>query len=122
MINETEKSIWCRFCETALAALRKPAAPRLELPALDPERNDLVLAQARADDPLWQVFLSYCQTHMENNLRSAFNPALTLEQQVDFKNRAGAVAALVEDIETSRQRLREEQQARQKRDQSKGKK
>ena len=91
-----------------------PGEGGIELPALDPDRNDEVLARLRDDDPALTVFLSYCQTHIENNLRQAFNVSLSVEQQLDFKNRAGAVAALVEDLEGSRQRLKQELLEKQK--------
>lgn len=122
MTKETEKSTWCRFCETALAALRKPAATRLELPALDAAKNDKILVtlgQVPDGDPMLNAMMSYAQVSIEKNLRGAFNVEQPPDKRLNFLDRAAALAELVETIENDRAEIKEELRDRQKRDQSK---
>ena len=113
-IMKTEKSWWVRLSETAWRAWRQKEAVAATLPELDQEQNDRTLARVSDEDPALRVVMSYAQTHIENNLRQAFNPALTPEQRIGFLDRTGAVAALVEDVETNRLRLRSELAERQR--------
>ena len=116
MESKTGNPAWVKISETLLRAVRRNPGPEIELPPRDTDRNDEVLARVRDEDPLLAVMLSYSQTHIEINLRQAFNPALTAEQQNDFKNRAAGVAALVDDLSNNRARLRQELLEQQRRE------
>lgn len=133
MTTTNQKTVWGRVSELAVTAWRKNrptssgTSPRpspqsgegVKLPELDVELNDKTLATLRDDDPAQRAWLSCAQTHIERNLRSAFDATLPVEKQAEFWQRAAAVTALVEDFESARARCREELQERQKREQKK---
>ena len=102
--------------------MRKPAAPRLELPALDAAKNDKILVtlgQVPDGDPMLNAMMSYAQVSIEKNLRGAFNVEQPPDKRLNFLDRAAALAELVETIENDRAEIKEELRDRQKRDQSK---
>jgi hypothetical protein len=131
---KTIKTYWQRLCERIVRgsgpsarvegrrskvegqdAGAVPGAPaRVDLTSqperegMDVEENDRVLVAVREDEPLLRVLMNYAYTHVENNMAVAFDPARSLDDQRDFKNRAAGVAALIGDIESTRIRLREE--------------
>jgi hypothetical protein len=111
---KTEKSWWQRLCER-LVKSDQPAAGELpEREAMDVELNDRTLVNLREDDPVWRALMDYAYVHVENNLNAAFDAGRSREDRFDFMNRAAGVAAMISDVESTRARLKEEEEKRKK--------
>jgi len=114
-----KKSFWSRLVEKVARGQGAAALP--ERPAMDADRNDKVLVDVNDDQPVFRAVMDHAYEAVEHNLAVAFDVTKTVEEQRDFKNRAAGVAAFIADVETTRARLKEERQVKQKLEAAKGK-
>lgn len=85
-----------------------------ERPLPDMEANDRTLAQAGGADPMYCALMDHAFNVFENNTAASMEISATPDVRLAYSNRAAGVLEFVDQVESTRERLKAELLRRQK--------
>jgi hypothetical protein len=115
-IMTTQKTTWAKMCEGAARLfMKRSAGPEAgattappERPLPDVEANDRVLENLSETDPVYRALMDHAFNVFENNNASSMELGHTAEVRLAFSNRAAGVLEFVNQVESTRTRLKAE--------------
>jgi hypothetical protein len=101
---KTKSQNWIKdLVQWAVNSFRRPKIalmddPFVRYPEVSSEEEIQALADLNSNQPAWLVVRYFLFAHVQRNLETAFDHTQSVETQLEFKNRAAGVTAVLQDL------------------------